>query len=78
MPEPRQKLPVPGPWQPAVRAAMADLAHRETLPAAAIAVTRVAERAGGGLEVWLLAGGRTRRYLVRAAGSALEVEPEAR
>ncbi len=62
------KLPVPGPWQAAVRVAMADLADETGLPLQAMAVTRVEEDPAGGLAVWLLAGGRTSRYRVATAG----------
>lgn len=65
-----EKLPVPGPWQIAVRAAMADLVRTLGLPAQAVTVTRVVRDPAGGLEIWLLAGGRTRRY--RAADPGAE------
>jgi hypothetical protein len=41
-PRPR-KLPVPAPWQPPVRAALADLATRLELPPGDLAVTLVEE-----------------------------------
>lgn len=62
----RDKLPVPGPWQSAVRAAVADVVHRDNVPPSAVAVTRVDPAPGGGLDVWLLVAGRTRRYRVGA------------
>jgi len=74
--DPSSKLPVPGPWQAAVKAAIADTARREALPPAAIAVTRVEAGSGGDLAVWLLAAGRSRRYRVTADGSRLHLEPD--
>jgi hypothetical protein len=80
---PEDKLPLPGPWQAPVRRAIADLTARLGQPEAAVAATRVAEvewwpeTAAGtppgprrGLEVWLLAGGRTYRYRVELTGGA--------
>lgn len=77
MPEARTKLPVPGPWQPAVEAARRDLARRLGLPEDAVAPTRVESadelpdtadaRPGEALAVWLLAGGETFRYRVTLA-----------
>lgn len=64
----RDKLPVPGPWQSAVRAAIADVVHRDKVPRHAVAVTRLDPAPGGGLDLWLLVGGRTRRYRVGADG----------
>jgi hypothetical protein len=64
----RDKLPVPGPWQSAVRAAIADVVHRDKVLASAVTVTRVDPAPAGGLDVWLLVAGRTRRYRVGADG----------
>jgi hypothetical protein len=77
----RPKLPVPGPWQAPVRAAMAHLSARRGVPGESVAPARVEEAAwrgpGGetvhGLEIWLVAGGATWRY--RAAGEAFVPEP---
>jgi hypothetical protein len=74
--EPRDKLPVPGPWQRGVRAAMADLAQRAGVPPHAVAVTRVEAASGGLLDVWLMVGGRTRRYQVRPDGTGLVMEAD--
>ena len=73
----RRKLPVPGPWQPAVEAAVADLCRRLGIQPFEVAPTRLADgaelratgAAGDGAEapelaVWLMAGGQTYRYLV--------------
>lgn len=75
----RPKLPVPGPWQPAVEAAVADLCRRLDVQPFEVAVTRVADgvelrspgwEPGGDetveLAVWLMAGGDSYRYLVSA------------
>lgn len=71
------KLTVPGPWQAAVRAAIADLAARLGTAPSSIAATRVEE--GGGadgrsLVVWLMARGRTYRYLADPAGASAAPE----
>lgn len=66
------KLPVPGPWQPAVEAALAHLGARLGLPRTALAVTRVDEGAAAeaeALDVWLMAQGRTYRYVVGSSGA---------
>lgn len=64
------KLPVPGPWQPAVEAALAHLGARLGLPRTALAVTRVDEGASAeALDVWLMARGRTYRYVVGSSGA---------
>jgi len=76
-----QKLPVPAPWQAAVRRCQEDLRGRLDLPSSAVAATRVDEtewrdeqdQKGGwekGLEVWLLAAGQAHRYRARLDGSA--------
>lgn len=66
----RAKLPVPGPWQPAVEAAMAHLAARLDIPRAAVAVTRADDDAAPeALDVWLMAHGRTYRYVVGPGGA---------
>jgi hypothetical protein len=83
---PRPKLPVPGPWQPAVEAAVADLCRRLDVQPFEVAVTRVADgvelRSPGwepgvdetaDLAVWLMAGGDSYRYLVSV--SALSPAP---
>lgn len=72
------KLTVPGPWQAAVRAAIADLAARLGVPTTRIAATRVEE--GGGVDgraliVWLMARGRTWRYLADPSGAEVEPDP---
>ena len=72
---PRSKLPVPGPWQAAVRAAIDHLVHRENVPDRAVAVTLVEPAPAGGLSVWLLAGNRTHRYRVRDDGG-VEGDPD--
>lgn len=76
---PDPKLPVPGPWQGAVLQAMADLAARAGLPAAAVAPTRVEEVGWStpegpvnGLEIWLLAAGRSHRYRFDPRSGAVE------
>ncbi len=78
--DPSEKLPVPGPWQPAVQAAMQDLAERLSLPTSRLAVTRVralaeaSSPAGSELEIWLLAAGRGYRYRATAASGATLLE----
>ncbi len=71
------KLPVPAPWQAAVRRCMADLGERLGLPPTAVAPTRVEEAdwrdpqgPQRGLEVWLLAAGQAHCYRARLDGSA--------
>jgi hypothetical protein len=71
------KLPVPARWQPAVRAAMADTVQRDGLPPSAVTVTRVEPAPAGGLTVWLLAAGRSRRYHVDEVGVAQPVTARA-
>ena len=73
------RLPVPAEWQGAVTRALADLIARTGAPPAAVTVARVEEaewrsrspgtdtsphRVDKGLDIWLLAEGRTFRYLV--------------
>ena len=78
---PIEKLPVPGPWQPAVQRAQADLASRLDTAEPAVTVTRVqeaewgGEQAGQGVEIWLMAAGRTYRYRAILGGGAPLVEP---
>lgn len=71
------KLPVPAAWQAPVRAAVADLAARLGIDPVAIAPTRVetgAGPAGRDLAVWLMARGRTWRYVADPSGA--RVDPE--
>jgi hypothetical protein len=74
-----EKLPVPGPWQAAARAAIVHLSAEAGLAASAVAVTRMeplpADSGAGAFDVWLLAGGRTHRYRVHRDGSAVAPEP---
>ncbi|MEO8084821.1 MAG: hypothetical protein ABI780_13440 [Ardenticatenales bacterium] len=64
------KLPVPGPWQPAVQAALDHLGARLGLPRTSVAVTRLDEGASAeALDVWLMANGRTYRYVVGPSGA---------
>lgn len=68
----RLKLPVPGAWQPAVEQALAHLAARLGVPRTAVAVTRADDGGTGSpaaLDLWLMAGGRTYRYVVGPAGA---------
>lgn len=72
-----EKLPVPAPWQAAVRRCLEDLRSQLQLPASAVAATRVDEMEWRdeegpqkGLEVWLLAAGQAFRYRARLDGSA--------
>lgn len=77
--DPSEKLPLPGPWQRAARAAMADLADRRDVPASAVAVTQAVPAPGGEsewLELWLLSGARTFRYRAALDGSAVEALTE--
>ncbi len=66
-----RKVPVPGPWQPAVLAAWSDLSDRFGLEFDQVAVTRVEEAAEeeGALTVWLMAGGRGYRYRATLDGA---------
>lgn len=67
-----RKLPVPAAWQPAVQLVIAHLAERLAVDAAAIAVTRTDDAltgAPGALDVWLMARGRSYRYIVSSAGA---------
>jgi hypothetical protein len=76
----RRKLPVPAPWQGAVRSAMEDLRVALDLEPAAVAVTLVepehwvaadgARRAG--LQIWLLAQAKTHRYRADLATGTVE------
>lgn len=80
-----EKLPVPGPWQARVRVAMEDLTSRLELPLHSVTVTRVdasewsqaghAEDPGRGLEIWLMAGGRTYRYRAADGSETVERDP---
>jgi hypothetical protein len=79
----RTKLPVPGPWQAAVVAAMADLVDRTGKPAHAVAAARVEparwlDHDGAvvqGLSIWLVTGGRTYKYRGDpGAGTALALD----
>lgn len=74
----RVKLPVPAAWQSAVEHAMAHLAVRLGVPRSAVAVTRADDDGAGSpgtLDVWLMAGGRSYRYVVGPSG-ALPVAAE--
>jgi|GEM_PF-3829191 len=74
----RAKLPVPAAWQSAVEQAMAHLAVRLDVPRTAVAVTRADDHGAGSpgaLDVWLMAGGRSYRYVVGPSG-ALQVAAE--
>jgi hypothetical protein len=73
--DPEATLPVPARWQAAVRAAMAELARGADLAPHAMAVTRVDEDPAGGLDVWLLARGRSSRFRVLMADGQARVEP---
>ena len=74
------KLPVPGPWQASVQAAMADLAARMGKPLFTVAATRVEQvrwlDASGtdvsGLSIWLMTGGRTFKYRGDVTGGTAE------
>lgn len=72
IPDDAAKLPVPAAWQAPVRAAVADLAARLGIDPALVAPTRV--EPGGGpdgaaLAVWLMARGRTWRYVADPSGA---------
>lgn len=67
-----RKLPVPAAWQPAVGVAVDHLAGRLAVDPSAIAVTRTDDAlagAPGALDVWLMARGRSYRYIVSSAGA---------
>ena len=79
--DPSEKLPLLGPWQPPVRRAMEHLAGCLSVAPPAVTVTRVHEAAwtgdpeGRGLEIWLMAGGRTYRYRAGLSPEDPRVEP---
>ena len=79
--DPSEKLPLPGPWQPPVRRALAHLAGSLSVAPPAVTVTRVQEAEwsrdpdGKGLEIWLMSGGRTYRYRAGLSPDNPLVEP---
>lgn len=77
IPDDAAKLAVPAAWQAPVRAAVAHLAARLGVDPALIAPARVEPGAGpdgADLAVWLVARGRTWRYVSDPSGA--RVEPE--